>query len=181
MPCLLRSVEVMPSIITCCLAMGSSHASHISPSAGPPYNLWMLSNGRRPSRSFSRTSVRIASCIDLRLWLAPLLIPEREAIDVHLNRHPTAIGGGNALDHERADDQPGARSALFSVTWTDPESRDSVQRQTSVPQFLTDERTNRIVFHGLSGNRREQMPNSPEVSAPESVKQVRPGCRQLPA
>ena len=41
-------------------------------------------------------------------WLAPLLVPEGEAIDVQLNRLPEAVHRGNALDHERARDQSAA-------------------------------------------------------------------------
>jgi hypothetical protein len=42
------SVEAMPSITRCCFVMGLSHASHTSPSAGPPQNLGVLLYGRRP-------------------------------------------------------------------------------------------------------------------------------------
>jgi hypothetical protein len=50
----------MPSITSCSFVMGFSQASQISPSAGPPQNLGMLSHGRRPSLSFSRMRVRSA-------------------------------------------------------------------------------------------------------------------------
>src|SRR6185369_4560807 len=159
----MRGIEVMPSIITCCLGMGWSHASHISPAAGPPHNLRMLSNGRRPSRSFTRTRTRIASCMGLRLRLPALLIPEGEALDMHLNRLLDAVGPGNALDHERMYDQSATGVAFFTIAWTDPKPRDAVQRQIAVLKFLTDERTNRSVFHGLASRRigGEKMPDSP--------------------
>src|SRR6266403_5147306 len=38
MGCLSLSVEAMPSMINCCLVMGLSQASQVSPSVGPPQN-----------------------------------------------------------------------------------------------------------------------------------------------
>jgi hypothetical protein len=87
----------------------------------------------------------------LGLRLAPLLIPESEALDMHLNRYLEPVRPGNALDHERTRDEAVAGVALFSVAWTDPESGDAVQRQTTVLELLES---------------REEMPDSPEVSTP---------------
>jgi hypothetical protein len=70
--------------------------------------------------------VHVAAGVCLVQRLAPLFIPEGEAVDVQLNRLPETVHPGNTLDHERTRDQSVAGVALLSFAWTDPPSRDAV-------------------------------------------------------
>ena len=62
----------------------------------------------------------------LRLPLAPLLVPDDEARDVHLHRLSATGRRGYALDHEVVCDDPLAAMAFLAVAWTDPKPRDAV-------------------------------------------------------
>jgi hypothetical protein len=97
-----------------------------------------------------RITVRNGALGELGLRLAPLLVPDGEASDVHLDRLSAAGRRGYSLDHEGCGDDPVAGVAFLAVAWTDPESRDPVQWEMAVPELVPNERTNVKVLHGLA-------------------------------
>jgi len=149
------SVEAMPSITSCCLVMGLSHASHTPLSTGPPQNLGMLLYGRRPSVSFSRMTRQIASASIWRgAWLGSgecctLYVPEGEAPHVELK--------GRAVVADTLHGELGLRDDLitsdtaFAVAGTARDPSETVARQITAFESPSDEKAQRLwVRHGAA-------------------------------
>jgi hypothetical protein len=152
----------MPSITNCCLVMGLSQASQISPSAGSPQNrtpykvpkvnsqIW----SKLTIRGFSRTveCERRAQILDRSPAQAllvvpglPLGIPDLEAVNVKTKRSPI-IRANQAHPVSRGDREP-APIAGMSEAVTVPQLNRSVTRKVAVFDPVPNEVPNGIGDH----------------------------------
>jgi hypothetical protein len=79
---------------------------------------------------------------------SPLLIPEVETLDVHLERFP-APGQGDALDHPLIlGDDPVAAVTHLPVAGTAPHSGNAVVGQCPIAQLLANHELETVLVHG---------------------------------